>query len=216
MEIIRVIKNKNYSVISNGIFRDQNISLKSKGLLGILLSLPNQWNLSIEGLTKITKEGRHAITNTIKELIENGYIERNQIRNKGKFLGYQYIVMEKPKAVKPITVKPLTDKPIQLSKENNKITNNKDILKNLKIEVEKFDTTQQNKIEFLEYWLEKSRSGKTRYEMQKTWCTKRRLKTWIKNQNQWYQKNNSKSKLENQLNNHYAAQEMLKQKNENR
>ena len=49
MEIIRVIKNRNYSVIANGIFRDKRISLKSKGLLGILLSLPQNWNLSIEG-----------------------------------------------------------------------------------------------------------------------------------------------------------------------
>ena len=82
MEIIRVIKNKNYSIIANGIFRDVNISLKAKGLLGILLSLPTSWNLSIMGLSKITKEGKHSITNTINELIENGYIERNTLRSK--------------------------------------------------------------------------------------------------------------------------------------
>ena len=142
MEIIRVIKNRNYSVIANGIFRDKRISLKSKGLLGILLSLPQNWNLSIEGLTKITKEGRHSITNTITELIENGYIERTQIRDKGKFVGYQYLVMEKPNSAKPITVKPLTNKPIQLSKENNKVKKNKDIIETLKKEVQEFDTTE--------------------------------------------------------------------------
>ena len=214
MEIIRVIKNKNYSVIANGIFRDRRISLKAKGLLGILLSLPQNWNLSIEGLTKITKEGRHSITNTITELIENGYIDRNQIRDKGKFVGYQYIVNEKPKSAKPITAKPLTEKPIQLSKENNKVKKNKDIIETLKKEVQEFDTTEQNKIEFLEYWLETSRSGKTKFEMQKTWNTKRRLRTWIKNQNQWYE-NKTKNKIDSQINSWMTARELIKKKYEN-
>jgi predicted transcriptional regulator len=214
MEIIRVIKNKNYSVIANGIFRDQRISLKAKGLLGILLSLPQNWNLSIEGLTKITKEGRHSITNTITELIENGYIERNQIRDKGKFVGYQYIVNEKPKSEKPITAKPLTNKPIQLSKENNKVNKNKDIIETLKKEVREFDTTEQNKVEFLEYWLETSRSGKTKFEMQKTWDTKRRIKTWVKNQNQWYE-NKPKNKIDSQINSWMTARDLIKKKYEN-
>ena len=214
MEIIRVIKNRNYSVIANGIFRDKRISLKSKGLLGILLSLPQNWNLSIEGLTKITKEGRHSITNTITELIENGYIERTQIRDKGKFVGYQYIVNEKPKSAKPITAKPLTEKPIQLSKENNKVKKNKDITETLKKEVREFDTTEQNKVEFLEYWLETSRSGKTKFEMQKTWNTKRRLRTWIKNQNQWYE-NKTKNKIDSQINSWMTARELIKKKYEN-
>ena len=214
MEIIRVIKNKNYSVIANGIFRDRRISLKAKGLLGILLSLPQNWNLSIEGLTKITKEGRHSITNTITELIENGYIDRNQIRDKGKFVGYQYIVNEKPKSAKPITAKPLTEKPIQLSKENNKVKKNKDIIETLKKEVQEFDTTEQNKVEFLEYWLETSRSGKTKFEMQKTWNTKRRLRTWIKNQNQWYE-NKTKNKIDSQINSWMTARELIKKKYEN-
>ena len=214
MEIIRVIKNRNYSVIANGIFRDKRISLKSKGLLGILLSLPQNWNLSIEGLTKITKEGRHSITNTITDLIENGYIERTQIRDKGKFVGYQYLVMEKPNSAKPITVKPLTNKPIQLSKENNKVKKNKDIIETLKKEVQEFDTTEQNKVEFLEYWLETSRSGKTKFEMQKTWNTKRRLRTWIKNQNQWYE-NKTKNKIDSQINSWMTAREFIKKKYEN-
>lgn len=203
MEIIRVLKNKNYSVIANGIFRDKNISLKSKGLLGILLSLPINWELSINGLTKITKEGRHSITNTIKELIENGYIERTQIRNKGKFVGYQYLVMEKPNSVKPTTAKPFLGNTLQLSKEVNKVFKNKDIIETLKIEVQNFDTTNSIKTEFLEYWLEKSKSGKTKFEMQKTWSTERRIKTWVKNNNQWYIKNNKNktfiSKLDSQL-----------------
>ena len=92
MEIIRVIKNKNYSIIANGIFRDVNISLKAKGLLGILLSLPTSWNLSIMGLSKITKEGKHSITNTINELIENGTKNDVGILNDNFIL----VVKEKP------------------------------------------------------------------------------------------------------------------------
>lgn len=87
-----------------------------------------------------------------------------------------------------------------------KTTNNIVILKN---EVLEFDTTEQNKIEFLEYWLEKSKSGKTRFEMQKTWCTKRRLKTWIKNQNAWYKNNNQKSKIDIQLNEYEKGKQYL-------
>tara|TARA_R110002153_G_scaffold119862_2_gene265017 strand:- start:334 stop:978 length:645 start_codon:yes stop_codon:yes gene_type:complete len=214
MEIIRVVKNRNYSVIANGIFRDQRITLKAKGLLGILLSLPENWNLSVEGLTKIIKEGRHSITNTIKELIEAGYIERTQIRDKGKFVGYTYLVMEKPKSAKPITDKPITKKPTLLSKENKEIKINKDIIQILKNEVSEFDTTEQNKVEFLEYWLETSRSGKTKFEMQKTWDTKRRIKTWVKNQNQWYQ-NKSKNKIDTQINTWLGARELIKKKYEN-
>lgn len=87
-----------------------------------------------------------------------------------------------------------------------KTTNNIDILKN---EVLEFDTTEQNKIEFLEYWLEKSKSGKTKFEMQKTWCTKRRLKTWIKNQNAWYKNNSQKSKIDIQLNEYEKGKKYL-------
>jgi hypothetical protein len=87
-----------------------------------------------------------------------------------------------------------------------KTTNNIDILKN---EVLEFDTTEQNKIEFLEYWLEKSKSGKTKFEMQKTWCTKRRLKTWIKNQNAWYKNNSQKSKIDIQLNEYEKGKQYL-------
>ena len=205
MEIIRVIKNKNYSIIANGIFRDTNISLKAKGLLGILLSLPTSWDLSIMGLTKITKEGKHSITNTINELIKNGYIERNTIRSQGKFNGYQYIVYEKPKSAKPISVDPLTAKRTQLNKENNKLSINKDN-KWIK-EVEESDYKKEMKREFIAYWLESNGKGKTKQSMQKTWCTTRRLATWAKNDKKWSK--NPSSKIEQQMDSYKGAIELL-------
>tara|TARA_Y100000004_G_C8779874_1_gene354500 strand:+ start:54 stop:695 length:642 start_codon:yes stop_codon:yes gene_type:complete len=209
MEIIRVIKNRNYSVIANNIFKDKNISLKGKGLLALLLSLPSDWNLNIKGLTKITKEGRHSIAATISELIDHNYIERSVIRNKGMFKGYQYIVFEVPKANNPTTVNSDTENPKQLSKEENKLTIKKDIIQDLKNEVTSFDgCTNLVKVEFLEYWLEKSKSGKTRFEMQKTWDTTRRLKTWIKNNNAWYG-NNKKDKLDKQVGSWLSARDMI-------
>ena len=207
-------KKQYLNVIANNIFKDKNISLKAKGLLGLILSLPNDWNLNVKGLTKITKEGKHSISNTINELIENNYIERNTIREMGMFKGYQYIVYEHPKAGNWDTVKPIPEKQQQLSKEDNKILIKKDLIKRLKNEVLNFNADNLTKVEFLEYWLEKSKSGKTRYEMQKTWDTNRRLKTWIKNEKNWYG-NNKKDKVDNQVGAWLSARDMIeKQSND--
>ena len=208
MEIIRVIKNKNYSTIANNIFRDKNVSLKGKGLLALILSLPTDWNLNIAGLSKITKEGKHSISSTIHELIDCKYIERNIIRDKGMFKGYQYIVYEQQKARNSHMVKPITENQPQISKEENKLTIKKDIIQELKNDVANFDGCENIvKIEFLEYWLEPSKSGKTRFEMQKTWDTNRRLKTWIKNNNKWYGSNTNK--LDRQVGSWLSARDII-------
>ena len=62
MEIIRVIKNKDFSIISNNIFKDKKLSLKAKGLLALLLSLSDNWKLSVSGLNSILKEGHRSIS----------------------------------------------------------------------------------------------------------------------------------------------------------
>ena len=74
MDIIRVIKNKDFSIISNNIFKDKKLSLKAKGLLALLLSLSDNWKLSVSGLNSILKEGHRSIRSTINELIEFKYI----------------------------------------------------------------------------------------------------------------------------------------------
>ena len=98
MEIVRVIKNTDYTTISNKIFKNKKISLKAKGMLAMLLSFSDTWELTIRGLEAILKEGRDGIRSTLNELIKFGYIERVKIRVKGKIVGYQYTVFEEPKS----------------------------------------------------------------------------------------------------------------------
>ena len=136
MPVFRVEKNKDYTTVSNYHLRDKNLSLKSIGLLTIMLSLPDDWDYSLEGLTKITKDGLASVRTAVKELEDNKYLVRNQGRNKnGKFGDIEYLVYETPICEKPISVKPKTEKPISenrtqlntnITKElNNKILNNK-------------------------------------------------------------------------------------------
>lgn len=100
MEIIRVVKNNNYTTICNNIYKNNNISLKAKGLLGMILALPPSWDLSISGLASICKEGKRSISSTVNELIEAGYISRTPIRLNNGFGGYEYTVFENPKLLK--------------------------------------------------------------------------------------------------------------------
>ena len=181
MEVIRVIKNKNYTTISNQLFKDKTISLKAKGLMAYLLSLPNDWDLSINGIVACSKEGRRSIGNTIKELINAGYIEREQVRNKGKFVGYDYFVFEQPKCCFEATDKSLTDNSIQISKEVTKERINKNTLsisEKFKTEVFTYDYPKEILNDFYDYWSEpKSKTNKRmRWQYQPTFEIGRRLK----------------------------------------
>lgn len=73
--IFRIEKNKNYTTMSNLHLKDKNLSLKAKGLLSMMLSLPNDWDYSIQGLASICKENETAINTTLKELKEMGYLD---------------------------------------------------------------------------------------------------------------------------------------------
>ena len=97
MSVFRVNKNSNYTVISNYHLRDMNLSLKAKGLLSFMLSLPDNWNYSEMGLVSCLKENRSAIRSALKELEECGYLVRYQVRKEGgKFSEIVYDVHEKP------------------------------------------------------------------------------------------------------------------------
>ena len=96
MKLIRVEKSKNFTTINNEFIFNKNLSLKAKGLLCHLLALPNDWSLYVEEVEKWHKDGKRAIYSTFKELKDNGYIERNIIREKGKIKSWEYIVYEKP------------------------------------------------------------------------------------------------------------------------
>ena len=220
MEVIRVIKNKNYTTISNQLFKNKTISLKAKGLMAYLLSLPNEWELSINGIVACSKEGRAAISSTIKELIESGYIERETIRDKGKFVGYDYFVFEQPKAEKPITVKPITDNRIQISKEVIKERINKNTLsksEKFKAEVFSYEYPKDMLNDFYSYWSEpRSKTNKRmRWEYQPTFEIGRRLKTWAKREKSFKPKG-TMSNVKKHLKSQRGAELLLEQYQKNR
>lgn len=111
MAKVTVVKEKNYTTIDNGIFKDTRISFKAKGLLTTMLSLPPTWNYTIEGLATLSKDGRDSIKTALKELENFGYLERKQVRNdNGSFCDLEYFVYEKPQPKEPLAENPPTDK----------------------------------------------------------------------------------------------------------
>lgn len=96
MPVFRVEKSSNYTVISNYHLKEKNMSLKAKGLMTIMLSLPENWDYSIEGLVKLSSDGETAIRSTLKELEEFHYLRRKPIRENGKIIDWQYCIFEKP------------------------------------------------------------------------------------------------------------------------
>ena len=78
MSVIRVFKDKNYTVMSNIHLRDKNLSLKAKGLLSLMLSLPDDWSYSLAGLCAICKESETAVKSSLNELKTNGYVFVNR------------------------------------------------------------------------------------------------------------------------------------------
>lgn len=125
MAVCRVEKNENYTVMSNYHLSDSRLSLKAVGLLSKMLSLPEDWDYTIRGLTHICREGRDAIQGAIVELEEAGYIQRQQRHDEnGKFAGNEYVIHEAPLTDFPLTVKPLTENPPQLNTKITKYLNN--------------------------------------------------------------------------------------------
>ena len=99
MSVIRVHKNKNFTVMSNVHLRDMDLSLKAKGLLSVMLSLPDNWNYSIAGLCSICKENETAIKSTIKELKERRYVivdKKYPNQTESKKYEYVYHIFEEP------------------------------------------------------------------------------------------------------------------------
>ena len=106
----RVERTKDYTVMSNCHLRDTSLTLKAKGLLSMMLSLPDEWNYTTRGLASICKEGVDAIGKTLRELENAGYIVRRQLRNAaGKISDTEYVIYEQPQ--KPDTTSPDTENP---------------------------------------------------------------------------------------------------------
>lgn len=93
----RVKRTSGYTIMSNYHLRDMNLSLKASGLLSLVLSLPEDWQYSVKGLTAIVKEGESAVKSALQELEQHGYLRRTEIRTEsGKFQGLEYIFLEYP------------------------------------------------------------------------------------------------------------------------
>ena len=132
MSVVRIHKNANFTVMSNYHFKEKGMSLKAKGLLSLMLSLPDDWNYSISGLVTLSKDGKDSVMSALAELEEFGYLVRHRTTNaKGQFSGIEYNIYEQPQRENPIEEmqkaekqqeeKQNAEKPPQL---NTKLTNN--------------------------------------------------------------------------------------------
>ena len=102
MAVFRIEKTRDYTIMSNHHLRDTELSLKAKGLLSMMLSLPEEWNYTTRGLASICKEGTDCIGSALKELEKTGYIVRNRLRdNKGKIVDVEYVIYETPRKPDP-------------------------------------------------------------------------------------------------------------------
>ena len=121
MAIYRIHKEDNFVIIDKAFLLNEEISLKAKGLLALLLSYPDNWQFYKAEIVQHTTDKENSLNSGLKELMENGYIVRKQRKDEnGKFEGYEYHVYEKPS-----TEKPSTEKPILLNNKNTKNKNTK-------------------------------------------------------------------------------------------
>ena len=147
MSVFRVEKNKGYTVMSNHHLRNHTLSLKAKGLLSQMLSLPDDWDYTLQGLAQINKESIDAIREAVRELERAGYIKRSRERDeRGCLRGTVYTIYEQPHTEptpeepaqalpasenptleKPMLDKPTLENPMQLiTKGRNKEKQNTD------------------------------------------------------------------------------------------
>ena len=128
MAVFRIERTRDYTVMSNHHLRDKALSLKSKGLLSMMLSLPEDWNYTTRGLAKICKEGVDAIGGALRELEAAGYIVRHQMRDRqGRISDTEYVIYEQPQpdtaspdTENPYLDSPDTEKPAELNIEKSK------------------------------------------------------------------------------------------------
>ena len=114
MAVFRIEKTRDYTVMSNYHLRDMSLSLKAKGLLSLMLSLPENWDYTMKGLARICKDGIDSISGGIRELEVHGYLIRSRVRSANGQLGsIEYTILEQPKAPSPTQEKPIRENPVQ-------------------------------------------------------------------------------------------------------
>lgn len=142
MSVFKIEKNKNYTVMSNYHLRDKNLSYKAKGLLSFMLSLPEDWDYSMNGLRAISKESIKAIRNILQELEENKYLIRTRMQDDlGRFY-YDYSIYEMPFDINPYYQKGNTEE--GQAEKDTQINTNKQSMEEQK---DKEDKTILNNLE---------------------------------------------------------------------
>ena len=113
MAVFRIEKTRDYTVMSNHHLRDRSLSLKAKGLLSLMLSLPEEWDYTTKGLAWICKDGVDSICAGVRELEEHGYVIRQRVRNPNGQLGaIEYTILEQPRPPEPKPEKPERENPV--------------------------------------------------------------------------------------------------------
>lgn len=122
MAVFRVEKTKDYTVMANHHLKNQTLSLKAKGLLSLMLSLPDTWDYTLRGLSVICKDGVDGIRTAVKELEEQGYMKRRRIRNeKGQLTTTEYVIYEYPNREEmPIKEGRVMENPVQAPPKQEK------------------------------------------------------------------------------------------------
>lgn len=164
MAVMRVHKTANYTIMSNHHFKERGMSLKAKGLLSLMLSLPDDWDYSIAGLATLSRDGKDSVMSALKELEQFGYLTRSRVVDeRGRFAGYDYDIFEEPRRApyseNPQTEQPNADNPPQSipngssTKEPNDRKDKKDKRKDLSIleeEEPNIFTKELIKVEYIE------------------------------------------------------------------
>ena len=142
MAVFRIERTRDYTVMSNHHLRNHELSLKAKGLLSMMLSLPDDWNYTTRGLAKICKEGVDAIGNALRELETAGYIVRHQLRDRqGRISDTEYVIYEQPQPRQAETPGPDTDVPDTASPDTeNPYLDKPDTEKPAELNIEKSNT----------------------------------------------------------------------------
>ena len=105
-------KTSKYTTISNGFLRDNNLSLKAKGFLTVIMALPDDWDFSIKGICSVLKEGKTSVYSAVQELKENRYCKTTPSRDeKGLIIGLDYVFYEEPYEEEPNKEEPQQDNP---------------------------------------------------------------------------------------------------------
>ena len=141
MAVFRIERTRDYTVMSNHHLRNEKLSLKAKGLLSMMLSLPEDWNYTTRGLAKICKEGVDAIGGALRELENAGYIVRHKLRDRqGRISDTEYVIYEQPQPKNPDTPGPETASP----DTENPYLEKPDTEKPAELNIEKSNTQKQN------------------------------------------------------------------------